>query len=198
MRVDPYAKTLRPEIAADLAIMRGAPVRLIHAILGGQKPSAEQVRALDTIRTAYKAGECSVLHGRVGCGKSTVGALIVQQHAIRRLTAYMHTVAGLMGLQKSWFDHKGYDKPESPISIVTRCRMLVLDEVVAEAGSLYDHTQITEIIKARYDAKRPTLIITNIRPDRLADVLTTPIADRLRDGNAIVELKGGSMRGKTC
>ena len=196
--IDPNARTLRPEIAADLAILRGAPARLIHKILGGQKLNAEQVRALDTLRIAYSAGECSVLHGRVGCGKSTVGAFIVQQHSLRRLTGHMYTVAGLMAAQKSWFDLKSYDKPESPITTATRCRMLVIDELVADAGSLFDHTQLTEIIKARYDAKRPTLILTNIRPDRLADVLSVPVADRIRDGGAVVELKGGSLRGQTC
>ena len=195
MIVDPNAKTLSAPLAASVAVSRGAPDRLVAEI---SKPafalSAPQAACLQSVRKTLGDKVPCVLHGRVGVGKSILAAWIVRQCAIHRKVGRMHTIAGLMQSQKNWFNAPNTQNP-SPIAEATDAYFLALDELVAEQGSLYDHTQITQIIKERYDAMRPTLIITNIVGSRLHEVVPAAIFDRLRDG-AIIELKGQSMRGK--
>ena len=196
MIVDPNAKTLDAPLACSVAIARGAPARLIAEI---SKPafalSGPQAACLKSVRSVLGRKMPCALHGRVGVGKSIIGAWIVRQCAVHRKVGRMHTVAGLMQSQKNWFNTPNTQRP-SPIENAISAYFLVLDELVAEQGSLYDNTQIEQILKERYDAQRPTLIITNIVGSRLHEVVANPIYDRIRDGG-IIELKGTSMRGKT-
>ena len=196
MLVDPKSKTIPARQATVVSVSRGAPLRLTNIIDSGGSLLPKQLEALRRARAAFGEGEPAVIHGKVGCGKSMIGAWLVRQCAIHRMHGYMWTVAELMSAQKSWFGNKNFEKPESPIEIAIRCKLLVIDELVASAGSLYDHSELIKIIKSRYDGKRPTLILTNIRPDKFEEVLSKHIADRLRDGGAIIELNGASMRGQ--
>lgn len=194
MTIPAESKSISTVAAASVAISRGAPARLINQLVEGAKLTTTQYECAEKAWQAFDKGASALIHGRIGCGKSMVGARFMLDYAKDRHVARMYTVAGLMAAQKNWFNNKMSDRGQAPIELATECKLLVVDELMAASGSMYDHSQLVEIIKARYDHLRPTLILTNVVEARLEETLSKHVVDRLVDGNAIMHMGGTSMR----
>jgi len=99
-----------------------------------------------------------------------------------------------MSDQKSWYGKQG-DKGDEPIAVAKSCALLVIDQLKAEAGTMFDNNELAEILDQRYQDMRPSIVLTNVAKAKLPDVLPYHIVDRTRDGGALIELQGKSMRG---
>lgn len=90
-------------------------------------------------------------------------------------------------------------KDDDRRGIIDRLRnapLLALDELGIKSLSDFDHDQLTGLIDFRYREGLPTLIATNATPRELPGMIGARAADRLREMNADIILKGDSQRGK--
>lgn len=121
-----------------------------------------------------------LLRGYVGVGKTTMLC------AIRSLFVGF----GLQGFQiKSAFDINALAKDKAAFDELKRAEFLGIDDLGQEPSTIKDYgnerNPFEELISARYDALRQTLISTNLvvvdGNDQIAERYGTRIADRLRE-----------------
>lgn len=75
--------------------------------------------------------------------------------------------------------------------------LLILDEVGVQHGSDTEKLILFEIINGRYEAARPTIVISNLDAEGLEQFLGEPAFDRLREGGGrLVVLDWQSHRGR--
>lgn len=194
--INPTDTKLDTETATRVAEGRGFPARHLRRLNAqGSQLTLKQLECRSVARKCLRSDAVCLLHGKTGCGKTQLATWFGRQCAVHRRVARYWTLADLMNAQKNWFGDKRFDKPEAPFALARSCYLLVIDEVRANAGSLFDHNELNSIIEGRYRDMKATLLITNIRPEKMADAFAAHILDRLRDGGGVVELEGESMRG---
>lgn len=132
--------------------------------------------------------------GSKGTGKSFYAASVVNALAEKGVMAGFATMPSLMSLlQGKW------DKTEI-MDAICRFQLLVLDDIGAERASSYSAETAYNIINARYESRKPTIVTTNVA---LADMQkeTDPwysrIYDRLSEMCPIrLKMTGESRRNK--
>lgn len=135
-----------------------------------------------------KDGRCLMLMGKPGCGKTHMGAAIAL-HLCRetRHEAVYRTLPGLITDIRSTYGARNDDFSEADIMrTITRCSLLVLDEIGATKTSEFEMALLFNIINTRYEDKLPTVIISNLKPTELKDAIGERCVDRLREGGGIV------------
>jgi DNA replication protein DnaC len=174
--------------------LSGIPERLHGAVLDLARPTPAvqavqaYLRPEDDFRgSGYELGECLVLAGPTGVGKTYAAAAAMIRLWNGRLW-YFGRLAG------SLLDPRRRD------DALDSCRaesLLVLDdlgtEYVKEGGLVQSF--LDEIIWHREGNALPTIITTNLPGDQLADRLGPRIADRIRGPwGRVVECPGASLR----
>lgn len=188
-------KTITEELALSVARTRGFPARHLSTIERDLRLDGPFAALLADIRYAIESGGLVIVTGNAGTGKTMAGTWFGVWYSKHRMRAMYWTVSGLMSDQKAWFGKQG-DKGEEPLAAARSCALLVIDQLKAEAGTMFDNNELAEVIDQRYQDMRPTIVLTNVAKPKLADVLPYHIVDRTRDGGALIELKGQSLRGE--
>lgn len=101
-------------------------------------------------------------------------------------------------------DDGGNDESPTPLDIVQRVRFLVLDEIGCNSLANDDRLLFDELLKHRYDHRKPTILISNLPltgtrnepglKEFLGDVLTDRIRHASGGGKFILQFKGESYR----
>ena len=88
--------------------------------------------------------------------------------------------------------------PPSPLDVVQRVRFLVLDELGCTALANDERLLLDELLKHRYDERKPTILISNLRLNELKEFLGDALADRIThatgNGRFILQFSGESFR----
>jgi len=187
-------KTITLELALSVAHTRGFPIRHLRVIEHELRRDEAFNSLLADIKRGIETSGLVIVSGNAGTGKTMAGTWFGVWYSKYRMRAMYWTVSGLMSDQKSWFGKQG-DKGEEPFAIAKSCALLVIDQLKAEAGTMYDNNELAEIIDQRYQDMRPTIVLTNVAKPKLPEVLPYHIVDRTRDGGALIELQGKSLRG---
>jgi DNA replication protein DnaC len=95
-------------------------------------------------------------------------------------------------------------EPKHPLEITQRVRFLVLDEIGCTALANDERLLLDELLKHRYERRKPTILISNLllfgTPDAtglkefLGDALTDRIKEATGNGKFIVQFSGESYR----
>lgn len=167
-----------------------------------QTGSDEQRVALDLarsyvieFRTNLEAGRCLVFCGTPGTGKTHLACGMAYALAKDGWRTKYTTVSELIrGIRETW-------RPEATATegeLLTRLReldLLVLDEVGAQFGTEAEKVQLFDVISSRYNAMKPTIVISNLDLDGLKTYLGERAVDRLREnGGRMLVLMGASWR----
>jgi DNA replication protein DnaC len=95
-------------------------------------------------------------------------------------------------------DEDGGDDPPSPLEIVQKVRFLVLDEIGCTALANDERLLLDELLKHRYEQRKPTILISNLALDVLQEFLGDAPYDRIRHasggGKFILQFNGESYR----
>lgn len=155
----------------------------------------EQATAIRKSQHAIDFGGIAIIKGEYGNGKTQIAARFGCQ-SIKELQKPMPrywVCAELLDAQRNWYsDSKG----DSPIMAASTCGLLVLDDLRIPSGKTdHDYEQLGELMDIRYRNRRPTLIMTNLDASGLRASLGDKTIDRVRDGGALIELRGKSLRG---
>lgn len=73
-------------------------------------------------------------------------------------------------------------------------RLLIVDEIQERANSEWEDRMLVHLVDLRYDDRKDTVLIGNLKPDDLAASLGTSIISRIREAGTVVECCWPSFR----
>jgi DNA replication protein DnaC len=76
----------------------------------------------------------------------------------------------------------------------TRPYFLVIDAYEVRGETAFENRILDHVIDLRYDAMKPTLIISNDTPEKFSQSVGLSIIDRIKETGGIVEMNWGSFR----
>lgn len=134
-----------------------------------------------------KAGRCMILAGPAGTGKTHLACAAIRAQYVRLGDA-------IRRLRDTWRKDSAETESEVLASLLVP-DLLVIDEIGVQYGSEGEKVHAFDIIDGRYNAMRPTIVITNCKPDELLAYLGERCIDRLlEDGGRMLVFDGKSNR----
>ena len=129
-----------------------------------------------------RAGNCLILCGDVGTGKTHlaigIAHVVLEQGGQAVFTSVMRAVRSVKETYA-----KGNSRTEAQaIADLVDPDLLILDEVGVQHGTDTEKLVLFEIINGRYEAGRPTIVISNLAIKALEEYLGARAFDRLREG----------------
>lgn len=141
------------------------------------------------------AGRCLVFCGSIGTGKTHLACAILHAFASKGARVRYLTVNHLIfRLRQSWAPDSRETEMELLEELCSR-DLVVLDEVGVQFGTESERVQLFNVINARYNRVRPTIVISNLDLAGITAYLGERTVDRLKENAAgMVVLTGKSRR----
>lgn len=172
--------------------------------LPGQKKAKEAVEA---IATNDDSAAMLVLYGPPGTGKTHLGVSAVYdryiRHGGRDILAGSYPKWAIFTTQalisRRVRDTYGDDSKETEKKVMadfSTCSLLVVDEIGAGSGSDHEKQMLCDVLCSRYNAKRPTIMISNLGVDGLKAALGDRVIDRINEdpGSGFLPMAWASQR----
>jgi DNA replication protein DnaC len=173
----------------------------------------------DEWRAAYKkalgiaeSGGIVVAYGKRGTGKTQIAYEIARNgkfqnpHYPKKLWHMEHVPLFRPAIYSKAMDifidmKNGFSRPKEPsekdvISKLIEAIFLVIDEAHVRGETKYEDDKLTHIIDKRYDAMRPTMLITNLEKHEFAAQLSPSILSRISEIGGGIECNWQSYRTK--
>jgi DNA replication protein DnaC len=174
----------------------GIPIRWKnHTFKNYEASTAGQVNALREARhfaerftEACKTGKSMLFVGSVGTGKTHL-AVAIAQHvvALKRTVRYVTFGKFMQRIKESW-GPLATEKTSQVTACYTEPDLLIVDEVGVQYGSDAERNVTFEVINDRYNALKPTVLISNLEMEALKVLIGERILDRMREsgGKAVM------------
>jgi DNA replication protein DnaC len=163
----------------------------------------------DNIIQRVKAGQGLYLHGNTGSGKTTALAALAMSYIVEASKTALRT--GQRSVQMVLFLNipellagikRGFDDPDvaavwaQKLVLARKVPLLILDDIGAEKPTEWARERLTEIIGARYDNERTTLISSNLTLPELKEHIDPigRITSRISGMTIPIEYKGKDRR----
>ena len=128
-----------------------------------EKVSAALRRYVKDFEEHKANGQGLLLWGRVGSGKSFLAGCVANAVIDEGYSALMTDFPTIINRLQANFDNK-----QEIIDMLNRYALLVIDDLGVERNSEYVREQVYNIINARYKAKLPMVITTNLPLEEIA------------------------------
>lgn len=166
------------------------PPRFADRRLSNYLPQCEQAkRALDVAQDyatnfpkMLKAGSGLILCGGVGTGKTHLAIGIAHEIMEQDHSPVFTSVMGAVRAVKETYSRDAEMSERDAIQSFIKPDLLILDEVGVQFGSDTEKLILFEIINGRYEAVKPTIVISNLAKDALMQFIGERSFDRLREG----------------
>lgn len=136
----------------------------------------------DDFEECAKTGQSLIFCGGVGAGKTHLAVGICHEIIAKDKVAVFTSVLSAIRSIKETF-RKGAEQSEADvIKALVEPDLLVLDEVGVQFGSETEKMYLFEIINGRYEAMKPTILLSNLAKDALTEFIGERVVDRLREG----------------
>lgn len=148
---------------------------------------------VDNFPELSRQGKGLLLYGDVGTGKTFAAACVANALIDAGYSCLMTNFSRV--LNTLW----GTEKKQDYIDKLNSFRLLILDDLGAERRSEYSQEQVFNIIDARYRAKLPLIITTNLDMDEIKnpkDTANARIYDRVLEMCHPIQLTGVNRRRK--
>ncbi len=156
----------------------------------------------------------AVLVGNTGNGKTRLAASILAaldnvdalyvrqgQLTIELRAAYGRKDVFIHNRKATRDEDEDDDEPPTILEIVQSVRVLVLDELGCSPLANDERLLLDELLKHRYEQRKPTILISNLALDQLKEFLGDALADRIKhatgNGRFILQFDGESFRRAT-
>lgn len=141
-----------------------------------------------------ESGRNLILTGATGPGKNMLSA-IIGQTVIQGGNSFLHTTA--MKVVRRFKD--SWKQPEVTEAEVLRYfvtpDLLAIDEIGVQFGTDTEQLYLTEVINDRYEAKKPTILISNLTMQQIEDVMGLRSIERFHeDGSRVLVFSWTSYR----
>lgn len=143
--------------------------------------------------TIAQTGGGLVFSGKVGTGKTHLAIGIGRRLAeLGVFTNYISLSDLVREVRATW---KGDGHEDFIYRKYQNCGLLIIDEIGVQAGSENERNILFEIIDGRYKEVLPTLIISNLEREKIAEMISERSVDRITQGGAFVPFTWKSERG---
>jgi len=139
---------------------------------------------IGTLHDRTDQGDCLVLCGSPGSGKTHLGIAIIKQAMAVKMTSKYITVPEMIKKVRATYKTSGTTM-EQIVKELSEVKILVVDEVGVEVAK-DDTTILFDIIDTRYRHQLPTIIISNLNQEKLTQYIGERVMDRLSEGNGVV------------
>lgn len=157
-----------------------------------------------------ESGGIIVCYGRRGTGKTQIAVEIArnaklphsekpqnqwtfQSRPEHRPALYVKAMEIFIDLKNS-FQRPGAPSEKQVIEKLAAAAFLVIDEAHVRGETKYEDDKLTHIIDKRYDAMRPTMLITNLQRKEFAAQLSPSILSRIEESGGGIECNWESFR----
>ena len=143
-------------------------------------------RYVETFKIRHSEGMCLQFAGNVGTGKTHLANAIlravIEQYSCSAL--FLKASAAVNRVNAS-FNNDSQTKQDA-INALVEPDLLVLDEIEKTNDSAATKKLFFDILDARYDEIKPTIIITNLANKELESFLGAAISSRLKENRGLV------------
>lgn len=165
------------------------PRRFQEAMFDNYTPTAEQAQKIFENCKAYAAnfdkmfanGAGLILSGRLGTGKTHLAIAIGKHVATHGYEARYTNLQQLVRDVRSTWDDKELSE-DMVIKKYIGHDLLIIDEVGVQSGTDNERNILFEIINGRYELVKPTIVISNLTRDEIAQLISERSVDRITDG----------------
>ncbi|WP_242608150.1 ATP-binding protein [Achromobacter xylosoxidans] len=181
---------LRQRRANELLGRAAIPPRFADRTLANFMPHADgPAKALviarefaENFAECQRTGQGLVFCGGVGAGKTHLAVGICHEVIKQdRVAVFSSVLSAVRSIKETY--RKGSELTEAEaIQNLVDPDLLVLDEVGVQFGSETEKMYLFEVINGRYQALKPTIVISNLAKDPLTEYLGERVIDRLREG----------------
>lgn len=173
----------------------GIPLRFRDRNLGSYQSQCDGQRAALDFAKEYalgfaevqKTGRGAIFVGRPGTGKTHL-AVGIGLYAMRKFHArvlFITVQRAIRSVKDTWA--KGAQQTESEaIDALVEPDLLILDEVGVQFGSEFERNTLFDVLNERYELRKPTIFLSNLGREDLAEFLGERVMDRLREDGATV------------
>ena len=173
----------------------GVPERYFNEALDTYKITNEMqataAKAATNFLHAAKCGEFKslVMLGNAGTGKTHLACAIIREAGGKYRTA--PEIVEEMRRAKSFTAN---DTEADIIDYYGRVKLLVIDEIGRGISSTEEKYMIYQLVNARYNTRKPTVLISNLGKSDFLQYIGVAAADRLVESAEILEMNGESYR----
>ena len=155
------------------------------------KMQATAAKAATNFLHAAKCGEFKslVILGNAGTGKTHLACAIIREAGGKYRTA--PDIVEEMRRAKSFTAN---DTEADIIDYYGRVKFLVIDEIGRGISATEEKYMIYQLVNARYNTRKPTVLISNLGKSDFLQYIGVAAADRLVESAEILEMDGESYR----
>ena len=150
----------------------------------GRTAAAEYIQ--DVKRGLFKT---LVLIGTAGTGKTHLACAVIRETGGKYRTA--------AEIVEEIRRAKSFSADETEAEILrkyTRCEVLVIDEIGRGISATDEKYMLYQVLNARYNARKPTVLVSNFTKAEFLQYIGVAVADRLVESAEVYELIGDSYR----
>lgn len=199
-----FQREQRIKMAAQhFKAVSGVPPRFLEASFDGYFPGNERaLKILEHMREYSeqfdknrKLGRSLILCGKAGTGKTHLSCALLRSLAHEQGVTGKYTTA-YRAVQEVRECYGSRDVSElRAMDAFIKPDLLVLDEIGAQYGTDSEQLILFTIINGRYEAMKPTIVISNLNVDGMKKYLDERGYDRLREnGGAVLVFDWASHR----
>ena len=173
----------------------GVPERYLNEGLDTYQITNEMqttaAKAATNFLHAVKCGEFKslVIIGNAGTGKTHLACGIIREAGGKYRTA--PEIVEEMRRAKSF---SANETEGDIIDYYGRLKLLVIDEIGRGISATDEKYMIYQLVNARYNTRKPTVLISNLGKSDFLQYIGVAAADRLVESAEILEMNGGSYR----
>jgi len=162
----------------------------------GERKALRVARAYaERFESAAKKGTSLIFCGLPGTGKTHL-ACAIASHVIRAgySALFINAIAALRRVKATYSKDRA-ESEEAAIEAFRNPRLLILDEIGVQFGSETERQILFEIINGRYEALRPTILVSNEPLAQCAIYVGDRVMDRMKEnGGAVLSFDWPSRR----
>ena len=141
-----------------------------------------------------QTGRSAIFVGKPGTGKTHLAIGIALSIMQQQRAPLFVTVQRLIRRVKDSWQTKEETESEV-IDAFASPDLLILDEVGVQFGSEFEKQVLFDVLNERYEKLKPSILLSNIPSEQLADYLGERVTDRLREnGGALIGFNWDSYR----
>lgn len=154
--------------------------------------------ALTHWEETMKTGRSLLILGRPGTGKTHLAAAMVRSVVSRGFPAvYVKEADIFRRIKESYMSHTVSER-QTLADFVTPA-LLAIDEVGRQFGTPAERSIFFDVVDKRYEAMKPTVLVSNLDREHFREFLGPAIFSRLCEGGSgCISLTGKDMRMEAC
>lgn len=152
-------------------------------------------RSISRYGQAFKSitnGAGIVMCGATGTGKTHLACALVHGLSLSGLKVRVMNSLDVVRFVRRAYSDKTISE-ESQIEYLANLDLLVIDEVGVQMGSDNELIILFDVINRRYSRVKPTVVVSNMSPDEVAEFLTLRTYRRILGEGLVLDIEEGKL-----